>query len=142
MTQEMQQIVRRFYEDVLGDGDVAALDELATSDYEEHDPLPGQGEGLSGLKTRVAMLRDGLAGRYAVEDVIHEGDRLAVRWTNSGTHVGDFAGIPATNKDFSIAGIDIYRLRDGKLAEHWHVVDQLSLLQQLGLIPAPEGADA
>lgn len=142
MTQETQEIVRRFYEDVMGDGDIAALHELATDDYEEHDPFPGQGEGLSGLKTRTEMIRDGLAPHFAVEDVIHEGDKLVVKWTNSGTHVGDFLGIPATNKSFSIAGIDIFRLRDGKLAEHWHVVDQLAMLQQLGLIPAPEGADA
>ena len=142
MTQDTQEIVRRFYGQVMGDGDLAALDELATEDYQEHDPFPGQGEGLSGLKTRTEMIRDGLAPSFAVEDVIHDGDKLVVRWVNSGTHVGDFAGIPPTNKSFSIAGIDIFRLRDGKLAEHWHVVDQLSMLQQLGLIPAPEGADA
>jgi predicted ester cyclase len=142
MTQEIHELVRHFYEDALGNGDTTVLDEIATSDYEEHDPLPGQGEGVAGLKTRVSTLRDGLAGHYHVEDVIHDGDRLVVRWTNSGTHVGDFFGIPPTNKSFSIPGIDIYRLKEGKLAEHWHVVDQLSLLQQLGLIPAPEGADA
>jgi predicted ester cyclase len=142
MAQEMQEIVRRFYSDVMEDGDLAILGELATADYEEHDPLPGQGEGLAGLKTRTSMLRDGLASHFTVEDVIHEGDKLVVRWTNSGKHVGDFLGIPPTDKSFSIAGIDIYRLRDGKLAEHWHVVDQLSLLGQLGLIPTPEGADA
>lgn len=142
MTQDTQELVRRFYGEVMGDGNIAALDQLATDDYEEHDPFPGQGEGLSGLKTRTAMIRDGLAPHFEVEDVVHEGDKLVVRWINSGTHVGEFAGIPPTNKTFSIAGVDIFRLRDGKLAEHWHVVDQLSMLQQLGLIPSPEGADA
>lgn len=142
MAAETEELVRRFYEDVLVGGDLAALDELATSDYEEHEPLPGQGDGLQGLKDRVSMLREGLAPRFTIEDVISEGDRLVVRWTNSGTHVGNFLGIPATNKSFSVAGIDIYRVADGKLAEHWHVVDQLSMLQQLGLIPAPEGAGA
>ncbi|MBA2312563.1 MAG: ester cyclase [Actinobacteria bacterium] len=142
MAAETEELVRRFYEDVLVGGDLAALDELATSDYEEHEPLPGQGDGRQGLKDRVSMLREGLAPRFTIEDVIGEGDRLVVRWTNSGTHVGDFLGIPATNKSFSVAGIDIYRVADGKLAEHWHVVDQLSMLQQLGLIPAPEGAGA
>lgn len=142
MEQEIREIVQRFYGQVMGEGDLATLDELATDDYQEHDPFPGQGEGLSGLKNRTTMIREGLAPHFAVEDVIHEGDKLVVRWTNSGTHVGNFAGIPPTNKAFSIAGIDIFGLRDGKLAEHWHVVDQLSLLQQLGIIPAPEGAGA
>ena len=142
MAQETEELVRSFYEDVLGDGGLAALDELATPDYQEHDPLPGQGDGLQGLKERVTMLREGLSPRFTIEDVIREGDKLVVRWTNSGTHVGEFLGIPPTNKNFSVAGIDIYRVAGGKLAEHWHVVDQLSMLQQLGLIPGPEGADA
>jgi predicted ester cyclase len=135
-------VIRRFYEDVLVGGNVDALAEIVTSDYQEHDPLPGQGEGLQGLKDRVTMLKEGLAVRFTIEDVIECGDRLVVRWTNSGTHVGEFLGIPPTNKSFSFAGIDIYRLDGGKLAEHWHVIDQLSLLQQLGLIPASEGAEA
>lgn len=142
MAQETEELVRRFYEEVVVDGDLAALDALATPDYLEHDPLPGQGDGLQGLKDRVTMLREGLAPRFTIEDVIREGDKLVVRWTNSGTHVGEFLGIPPTNKSFSVAGIDIYRVAGGKLAEHWHVVDQLSMLQQLGLIPGHEGAEA
>jgi predicted ester cyclase len=142
MSQMTQELIRRFYEDVLVGGDIDALDEIATADYQEHDPLPGQGAGLQGLKDRVTMLREGLAVRFTIEDVIESGDKLVVRWTNSGTHVGEFLGIPPTNKSFSVAGIDIYRLVDGKLAEHWHVIDQLAMLQQLGLIPAPEATDA
>jgi predicted ester cyclase len=61
-----------------------------------------------------------------------------VRWTNSGTHSGDFLGIPATGRTVSFAGIDIYRVEDGKLAEHWHVVDQLSMLIQLGVVTLPD----
>ena len=137
-----EELIRKFYEDVLVAGKHDVLDEIATADYIEHDPLPGQGEGLPGLKERARMLKDGLAVRFTIEDVIQNGDKLVVRWTNSGTHVGEFLGIPPTNKSFLVAGIDIYRLEGGKLVEHWHVIDQLSLLQQLGLIPTPEGADA
>jgi predicted ester cyclase len=140
--QMTQKVISRFYEDVLVGGDLGALDEIATPDYQEHDPFPGQGEGLQGLRDRVTMLKEGLAVRFTIEDVIQCDDRLVVRWTNSGTHVGEFLGIPPTHKSFSVAGIDIYRLEEGKLAEHWHVIDQLSMLQQLGLIPTPEGAGA
>ena len=135
-------VISRFYEDVLVGGDLGALDEIATPDYQEHDPFPGQGEGLQGLRDRVTMLKEGLAVRFTIEDVIQCDDRLVVRWTNSGTHVGEFLGIPPTHKSFSVAGIDIYRLEEGKIAEHRHVIDQLSMLQQLGLVPTPEGAGA
>ena len=64
-----------------------------------------------------------------------EGDRVVVRWINAGTHVAEFAGIPATGRTFKINGIDIHRVADGKLCEHWHVIDQLAMLGQLGLLP-------
>ena len=104
------------------------------------DPLPGQRTGLVGLKDRVTMLRTGLAPTFTIEDMIAEGDKVVVRWRNNGSMVGEFLGMPANGKSFSIPGIDIYRLENGKLAEHWHVVDALGQAQQIGLIPS--GADA
>jgi steroid delta-isomerase-like uncharacterized protein len=141
-TEGNKDLARRYYEAVLNEGDVGALDDLAVADYEEHDPLPGQGTGRAGLEDRVRMLRSAFAPHFTIEDVIAEGDRVVVRWTNDGTNVGEFMGMPATGRTFSIAGVDIHRIRDGKLAEHWHVVDQLAMLQQLGFIPAPNGAPA
>jgi predicted ester cyclase len=135
-------LVRRFYDQVLNGRRVEAIDELAVAGYDEHDPLPGQREGRDGLKDRVSMLVEGLAPAFTIEDVVAEGDRVVVRWTNSARHVGDFLGIPPTGRSCAIAGIDIYRLQDGRLAEHWHVIDQLAMLQQLGLMPSSEGAQA
>lgn len=137
MAATAKDLAKRFYEQALHKGDLTVLDEIATANYVENDPLPGQGDGLDGLKDRVRMLREGLAGHYTIEDIVAEDDRVVVRWTNQGTHVGELAGMPPTGKAFTIAGIDIYRVEGGKLAEHWHVVDMLSLLQQLGFIPAP-----
>jgi predicted ester cyclase len=65
-----------------------------------------------------------------------------VRWTVNAKQIGDFLGIPATGKSYTIPGIDIYRVQDGKMAEHWHVVDLLSMLQQVGAIPSPEDPKA
>lgn len=135
-------VVRRYYEDILNAGDIDALAELAVDDYAEHDPLPGQSTGCEGLRERVEMLRGAFRPHFTIEDLIAEGDKVVVRWTNRGTHVGEFMGMPATGKAFAIAGIDIHRLRDGKLAEHWHVVDLLGQLQQLGVLPQPAGAGA
>ena len=131
-----KQTALRLYE-LLNQGDVDPTGDLVTADYVEHDPLPGQGEGREGALDRFSIIVGALAPHFTVEDVIAEGDRVMVRWTNAGTHVGEFAGIPATGRTFQIAGIDVYRVEDGRLAEHWHVVDQLSMLGQLGLLPAP-----
>ena len=141
-TESNKALVARFYDEVLNGRNIALIDELAVADYTEHDPLPGQRDGREGLRDRVTMFHDGLAPTFTIEDVIAEGDRVAVRWTNAGTHVGAFLGIPPTGRSFRIAGIDIYRLTDGRMAEHWHVVDQLTMLQQLGLIPSAEAAPA
>jgi predicted ester cyclase len=135
-------LVRRFYDEALNGRRVQVIDELALADYAEHDPLSGQRDGLVGLKDRASMLIEGLASTFTVHDVIAEGDRVVVRWTNAGIHSGEFLGIPPTGRSFDIAGIDIYRIENGRMAEHWHVVDQLTMLQQLGLIPAPESAPA
>jgi len=135
MSNDNKAIVRRYYEEVLNRGDLALLERIAREDHVEHDPLPGQGKGLTGFHDRVRMLREALQPQFTIEQIVAEGDTVVVRWTNRGKHVAPFVGIPATNKSFTIAGIDIHTLRDGKLAEHHHVVDQLSMMQQLGLIP-------
>jgi steroid delta-isomerase-like uncharacterized protein len=135
-----KQVARKIYEEVLNKRKLDLLDDLVVPDYIEHDPLPGQGTGVQGMKDRYDMLFKGLDPHFTIEDVIAEGDKVVVRWTNSGTNVGDFLGIPATGRPFSTAGIDIYRLEGGRLAEHWHVVDVFGQMQQLGLLPAPQGA--
>jgi len=129
-----KQTVRRLY-DLLNAGNVEEIQDLVTDGYDEHDPLPGQGAGRDGVLDRYSMLIDALAPQFTIEDVIAEGDRVVVRWMNSGTHVGEFAGIPPTGRAFSIAGVDIYRIAESRLAEHWHVVDQLAMLGQLGVLP-------
>ena len=131
-----KQTALRLYE-LLNAGQVDQIGDLVTDEYVEHDPLPGQGTGRDGVIDRFSMIVGALAPHFTVHDVIAESDRVVVRWTNSGTHVGEFAGVPATGRTFSIAGIDIYRIEGDLLAEHWHVIDQLAMLGQLGLLPQP-----
>ena len=131
-----KQAALRLYE-LLNAGRVEEIGDLVTPAYVEHDPLPGQGSGRDGMVDRCSILVDALAPSFAVQDVIGEGDRVVVRWTNSGTHVGEFAGVPATGRTFTVGGIDIYRTEGDLLAEHWHMVDQLSMLAQLGVLPQP-----
>ncbi len=135
-TEQNKQVVLKLYE-LLNNGDAERVGELATQDFVEHDPLPGQGNGRGGVVDRFSMIVGGLAPHFTVEDVIAEDDKVVVRWTNAGTHVAEFAGIPATGRPFTIGGIDIYRLANSSICEHWHVIDQLSMLAQLDLLPAP-----
>lgn len=128
-------VVSRYYADVLNGGELELLDEIAVDDYVEHDPLPGQGNGRADFKRRVETLRTAFAPiSFRVEDIVAERDRVVVRWSSSGKHTGEFMGIPPTDREYTINGIDIHVCQDGRLAEHWHVVDQLSQLQQLGLM--------
>ena len=137
-TEENKALVRRYYEEVLNGGNVGLLQDIAVEEYDEHDPLPGQGNGVAGLRQRVEMLRDALRPHFTLEDIIAEGDRVVVRWINRGALVGAFLGLPPSGKSFAIAGIDIHRVQNGRMSEHWHVVDQLAMLQQLGVLPQPQ----
>ena len=130
-----KELIRRYYDEVLNGGDLELLDELAAPDYVENDPFPDQRTGRVGLKDRVTILRTAFTQRWTVEDVVAEGDKVAARWTSTGTHTGDFMATAATGRAFTVAGVDFYRITDLKMAEHWHVVDMLGLMQQLGLLP-------
>jgi predicted ester cyclase len=134
--QRNKNTARRLYE-LLNQGDATAIGDLVSADYDEHDPLPGQGTGREGAIDRFSMIVNGLAPHFTIEDLVAENDRVVVRWTNAGTHVGEFSGVSPTGRAFKIGGIDMYRVEAGVLAEHWHQLDQLSMLGQLGLMPEP-----
>ena len=74
---------------------------------------------------------------FLVHDQVAEGDKVVTRKTFNGTHKGDFMGIPATNKRVEFGIIDIMRVSNGRIAEHWAVADLMSMMQQIGVIPSP-----
>lgn len=139
---ENKQLLRRYYEEVLMQGRVDILEAIARADYVEHSPFPGHGQGLEGLRQRVNTLRTAFNQHFTLELLIAEGDKVAVLWTTRGTHTGEFLGLPATGKSYTIQGVDIHQLRDGRMAEHWDVVDLYGFLVQVGAVPAPSGASA
>jgi len=139
---ENKQLLGRYYEEVLMQGRLDVLDTIARADYVEHNPFPGHGQGLEGLRQRVNTLRTGLKQQFTLEHLIAEGDKVAVLWTTRGTQVGEFLGLPPSGKSYTIQGVDIHQLRDGRMAEHWDVVDMYGFLIQIGVVPAPSGAPA
>jgi steroid delta-isomerase-like uncharacterized protein len=128
-------IVRRYKVDILNSRDLEALDQIVSVDYLDHAAFPNQGPGLDGLKQRVVTLFQALDPHWTIQDIVAERDIVVVRWSHSGTHRGEFLGMPPTGKDFTLRGIDIYRISDGKMAEHWNVVDMFGFCQQIGVVP-------
>jgi predicted ester cyclase len=133
MTLERNRIsILRFFREVIGAGKLALLDDLAVDDYEDHVALPGQGRGREGLKHRVAKIRAAFQPRHKLHGVIVDGDRVAVHWTLSGIHSGEFLGLPPTQKPIEFDGVDMYAMRDGRMAAHWNVVDMWAFYRQVG----------
>jgi steroid delta-isomerase-like uncharacterized protein len=128
----------RFVEEVINQGRLAAADELVEEDFVELDPLPGQRPGREGLKDVIAMMRAGFPDLYwVIDETVAAGDKVVSRFTWTGTHQGEFLGIPATNKAVTVHGVVIDRLSAGKMADSRILMDTFSLMQQLGVIPLP-----
>ena len=132
--------VKRF-DDVVSTGDAEVIsktiDELVEPDVLIHMPLPIQATGAQALKQVWAMLLRGLPDLHvAVEDVIAEGDKVVSRNTVTGTHQGEYMGLPPTGKSITYNEIFIFRFAGGRIAEIWGVVDVFSQMQQIGVIPA------
>jgi steroid delta-isomerase-like uncharacterized protein len=130
-------LYRRWFEEVVTRGDLALADELLSDDYVLHFPgVPGPVD-REGHKALVRMFRAAFPDwTERVDDVIADGDRVAIRVTGRGTHQGDFQGISATGRAVTASGIGIGRIADGRIAEAWAAYDALGLLQQLGALPA------
>lgn len=122
-------------------GNLAIADEIFGADFVNHDPDNPEITNLESYKGYIAAIRTGFPDFHvATEDLIAEGDKVAIRWIVTATHQGELMGIPATGKEVTWTGMTIWRLEDGKMVEGWWSKDMLGLLQQLGVIPPmPDG---
>jgi len=137
-TEENKTVARRLVEEVINTGKLEDAAQYFIPNYVDHATPPGIPPGLDGFKAFFAAFRAAFPDlHYTIEDNIAEGDRVVQRATASGTMKGDFLGMPATGKNATWAEIHIVRVKDGKIVEHWASVDQLGMLQQLGLVPVP-----
>jgi len=132
--------LRRFY-DKINAGDVDGFSSLLTDDFVEHEETGGP-PTKAGVTEYFKMLISAFPDlRFVAEDVMANGDKVVARVRVTGTHKGDFMGMSATGKSFSVQAIDIVRFADDGLGhEHWGVFDAMSLMQQLGAVP--EGVPA
>ncbi|MDP8903809.1 MAG: ester cyclase [Chloroflexota bacterium] len=129
-------VIRRFVEEVQNQKNWDAFDELNSSDFVNLSAPPGVPDDKEGGKMFLGAFINAFPDSYVtIEDMIAEGDRVVTKKTFTGTHTGELSGIPPTGNRVSIQYVDIMRVRDGQIVEHWLSMDQLSFMQQLGVVP-------
>ncbi len=143
LEEDNKALIRRYFEEI----DAAAqdergasdLDKFVAADFVDHNPSPGFTPDWEGLKQAFNhFLAANPDGYHVIEDVIAGGDKVMTRVSAYGTHTGELFGIAPTGKQIRMTGIAVHRITNGKIAEHWSELDNLGLMQQLDVVPAPE----
>ncbi len=133
---ENKMIINRYFEEVWNQGKLDVLDEIVSVDYINHSPgMPNPLRGPEGIKPIVTAIRDAFPDlKYVIENIVVSEDQVAVHTTMYGTHRGDFFGLAPTGKTIKVAQMQIERIENGKIVEHWRVTDDLTMRRQLGQI--------
>ena len=138
MAQDNASIVRGFVEEVITNGNFEAAAHYVWEDVVEQVPLPGQGSGLDGLKDILRAMRSGFPDIvFSIQEQVAEHDKVASRFEWTGTHNGEFLGIPATGRPVRVWGVVIDRLEDGRIKDTRIIMDTFGMMAQLGVLPSP-----
>ncbi len=145
-TEENKALVRRFFavlqQEAWPSGNFQALEPLLSPEYIYHDantPL----RGYEGFRQMMTMYRNAFPdAQFTIEDMVAEGDRVAVRFTARGTHTGELMGAPPSGKPVEVSVVTLLRVADGRFVEEWERLDTANLLQQIGALPAPAATTA
>jgi steroid delta-isomerase-like uncharacterized protein len=134
MSEDAKALARRPWEEIVNQANLEAIDEIYPTDLVWHVP-EGDIQGSEQVKQFVGMYLSAFPDiNVTVEDVIVEGEKAVTRWTMRGTHQGELMGIAPTGRHIEVEGITIHRIEGGKIVEEWERYDNLSVLQQLGLV--------
>jgi steroid delta-isomerase-like uncharacterized protein len=139
MAGEPTQLLRRLLEKGMSENDGSVIDELISPRYVNHDaPVPIH--GAEGFRELVSMFKGAFPDlQVRIEDAYADGDRVGSRGTITGTHQGEFMGVPATNRSINVKYLDLWRVEDGRFVETWVQMDTMGLMQQLGVLPVSTG---
>jgi steroid delta-isomerase-like uncharacterized protein len=140
MPADNNSIVRRLYEEIYNKRKLEVLSELVSPSHAFHGPnFSGSSIGPDAYKRQVALFLAGFPDlRWTIEDTVIEKDKVVVLWSFTGTHKGEYRGVPATNKRVSVEGITIHEIANGKIMDSYANWDIWGLMQQLGVVPAQE----
>ncbi len=133
---ENEKIIRRYFDEAWNQGKLEVLDEVIDPNYINHSPgLPNPLPGPNGLKPIIAAIRTGFPDlHFQIDDLIIAENKVAVRCTMQGTHLGDLFGIPPTGKKVKVNQMQIEYIKNGKIFEHWRQSDDMGMMKQLGQI--------
>jgi steroid delta-isomerase-like uncharacterized protein len=144
-TEANKAIIRRLIDEVVSGHRLKVAEELIAADAIDHDVDDPEGRvaGFAGAQAEIGTFLQAFPDLHAtIDDLIAEDDRVVLRARATGTHKGEFLGLPATGKPFTVWVWQTFRVVNGKVAESWLFIDRLGLMQQLGAIPAPAQAPA
>lgn len=140
LQKDNKEIIRKYFKAIDEEGKRAnaeILNDFLSEDFIEHNPAPGIPPTRDGWKQLFKMFADATPGYHVIDDLIAEDDKVVAHITAYGKHVGTVFGIPATNKDFSMKAIVIWKLKNGKITEHWAQSDMIGMMMQLGAMQPP-----
>ena len=136
-TSNIDVVLRLWYEELWDNWNTAVADDLLTDDYRLHAPGVPVPLDRETTKQVVRMYGNSFPDlKHTVDEVIADGDNVAVRWTVRGTHRSEFQGIAATGNSITLSGLTLHHVTDRRLRETWLVYDNMELLQQIGAVPA------
>ena len=134
MSEEIKSLFQQFVNG-MNNKDNSFLDRLVDPNFIDHDPAPGQAQGLQGLKDMMQMFFTAFPDIHiTVNRLVADGDTVAGAVTTEGTQDGDFMGIPKSGKKISMSEMHMMRFEDGKMVEHWGIADGMTMMQQLGVL--------
>jgi steroid delta-isomerase-like uncharacterized protein len=133
-TDDNKALVLRFFDEVINQRQVASIDQFVTPGGGVNHTVPA-GMPQQGSQMLALYLTAFPDAQATVEDLLADGDKVVARVSIHGTHQGPFRGMAPTGKPITVMGVHIFRIENGKLAEHWGLMDRLSALQQLGVVP-------
>src|SRR6266567_2197817 len=141
-TEENKAIVRRFFKEVCNDRNLRAAQEVFDPElvYQVPRSVSPGGKGITAIQNEVSLYHKGLPdAQWIVHEVLAaENDKVVARWTGQGTHLGDLSGIPPTGKKVSVEALTLFTCKNGKIIEMIDNWDALAMMQQLGIVPAPD----
>ncbi|MFH6783854.1 MULTISPECIES: ester cyclase [Methylobacterium] len=138
MSIDANKVLARAYFTAFLERDAAWWQRHIAPDFVRHDPgLNFDVRGPEGVARLGEVLHGGVTEmKLPIEEVVAEGDRVLVRLRFQGRHTGDLMGLPASHRGIDIAVMDLFRIVDGRLVEHWALLDNLGMLKQVGALPA------
>ncbi len=133
--EESKQLIRRFYTEVVDGGDYSNLESFVAPDYVDHNAAESS-RGPEVVRTHLEAIRTTLPDfAIQIEDIFAEGDYVITRVTGRGTHLGEWMGIKPTGREVRLKGINIDRIKSGRIVEHWGEADTVGMLIQMGVDP-------